>query len=508
MAEPVKIDWQVILDTQAAEKRAEGLRKTIAEELRKGSAEGAKLSEKEIARFAESIARDMERAGDQGGKRLGEKLGDHLLDLQGKFKEVFTKELPGLVGDMGDAVEMLGKNFGLLNKEAAESLGNAAGLMEKFGQLGATLGGPFGAAAGVAVGGLIALRTEMVESEKAALKLRFALVAVGQKALADLPKFLEEQKKQQAEMEKAWAGMTSAGGLARREGLSDGAKKLAEDFGFLEKRTTGVGKAARETAADLKRLNAELSASSRALSDNLQTTLGAMGAANEGRDSAIGAQTAAIAAQAKTWNDASRAIADYTAAWGTLHVQARMVGGELTAIGEDIAQALGGGVSTGFGILFDNIAAGKSAFDGLRKGMAAWVKDFSKMTGTKLILDGIANTLMGIASAPFGGHLIATGALEIGTGLAMGGAGALIARRAGVGGGEDGAGGLGAGSGASGSTGFGAARDPGPTTLPTVNVTFQSTVPPTFEEQVQIGRTLQGLLGAADQGGPQLQGRP
>lgn len=234
-----------------------------------------------------------------------------------------------------------------------------------------------------------------------------------------------------------------------REGGGRFKSLVAEDLGAAKTRLDaaksamdGLGTATKATAKELKEgaralaeWNSEASAWYRAQSDNAFKAMDAFGAANQRAKAGTDEQIAGIAEMSNQWNTAKAAIED----WSTASTRAiYQVQDAVDSLGAQIAQDFGAGaVETGFGILFDNIAAGEKAFDGMGKAMAIWVRDFAKMTGTKLIIDGIANELIGIASWPLGMKQIAAGTAEIAAGLAMGGVGVLAGRRASRGGGDD-----------------------------------------------------------------------
>jgi hypothetical protein len=421
----------------------------------------------EVARWAEDVKDDLGGAGKAAGKafgrRLGEQVGEHLLDVKGKLKEVFTKELPGIMGDLGDAAGMLGKNFGLLNKETAESISNAAGLMEKFGQLGGTLGGPYGAAAGVALGATVALRNELVEAQKAARQFQSALAGLGAK-IPDLVKEQEELRKEQKKHDDAWAGITSKGGLAEREGLSKGAKKLAEDFGFIKKEVAGAGKAAKEAKGPFDDLFATFDKADKAQAAVRKLNAEVMEMLERDFGSAPPAAVMDM-----------EAIEEYqfAALLGVSEVNKELTAQQDTALA--VAEAWGTHALGGFEKFLDGVQAGNKILGNMKwdKALVA----FLRLTGSQLMASGLQHELAAAAQFFLGNTADATGlalvgAAELATGAAMGGTGALVGRRRGVGsggGGRDDAGGSGGGSLFGGSLSLGKGAMGGNTTSNTNN---------------------------------------
>lgn len=113
-----------------------------------------------------------------------------------------------------------------------------------------------------------------------------------------------------------------------------------------------------------------------------------------------------------------------------------MVSERAKVLGEELKHAL---VEVGVGAaetLFANIEEGKKPIEGLGKAFAKLAAEQLKAIGSTLIGEGIANELkaaalliVSLGANPQGYALAALGAVEIGVGLAMGGAGALLARR-------------------------------------------------------------------------------
>jgi hypothetical protein len=384
--------------------------------------------------LAETVRRelpaDFERGGELAGRRFGEKMSNGIGLSTAHLKELFTKELPGLMGDMGDAAGMLAKDFGLLNEETADSVERAASLMEKGGQLGATLGGPLGAGLGVAVGGLISLRTEMVEAEHAAWRLRGAVIALGQKALEDMPKWAEEMRKQQEATDRAWAGMTSAGGLARREELSEGAKALAEEFGFIEKGVSGAGKAAKEAKGPFDALFETFDkadkarAEVRALNDEVLKML----EADLGTPAAPAPVLPDMEALTLPFPEASAFNSE-------LENSIVLLGGMRDAaddLGAALLDGIGNTAAEAFGVMFDNISEGEKLFAGMGQSLRKSTSDMLKSLGKELIADGTKNILVGTGTSllglPNGPALIALGGTEIASGAAMGATGGFLGK--------------------------------------------------------------------------------
>lgn len=96
-------------------------------------------------------------------------------------------------------------------------------------------------------------------------------------------------------------------------------------------------------------------------------------------------------------------------------------------------QAFSSAVGDSFGQMFENIQQGERLFAGVGKTFAKAASEFLKSTGTQMIADGVFNVLKGTAMTILGNPgqgapLIALGGIEIATGAAMGGVGALAGR--------------------------------------------------------------------------------
>jgi hypothetical protein len=407
---------EVDLDTQGAQADLNALQDELANGLGKAAEKGGAEFEKALEKYTKRAQKNIQSFGQKAG-----------FDLQAAFKE-----LPGLLGDAGDAVELLSKNFGVLNKEQAETLSNAAGLMEKFGQLGGQLGGPWGAALGVAVGGLVALKKELNDTEHAARRMQLALGFLPGKTKEDLAKWIEEQKKAKEESDRLWAGITSAGGLAQREGLSDGAKKLAEDFGFLEKKVKGAGKAAKEAKGPFDDLFAAFDKADKAR-DAVRKLNAEVEAMLERDFGAASPVLPDMEVFGKAWLEAGVRVENFAKEAEQLTIY------EDTALA--VAEAWGTHALGGFEKFLDGVQAGNKIIGSMDWDEA--LVNFLRLTGSQLMASGLQHELAAAAAWFLGNKKDATGlalvgAAELATGAAMGGTGALVGRRRGIGGGGGG----------------------------------------------------------------------
>ncbi len=157
------------------------------------------------------------------------------------------------------------------------------------------------------------------------------------------------------------------------------------------------------------------------------------------------------------------------------------VGHEMQAIGNQLADGIGGAVSGVVNEMLEARTKNEKAQESFGKSMGRATADFLRSTGSQLIGDGMANELKAIAMAfsPTPGArvaaagLAAAGAAEIAAGLAMGGVGIGIGRKVGAAPGASG----GDGDSATSSSSGGSHEDPGPTVLPPVIIDLDSASP-------------------------------
>jgi hypothetical protein len=420
----------VDLDIDGAQSDLDALQDELANGLGKAAEKGGKEFERALEAHTRRAQKNMQTFGKQAG-----------LDLKAAFRD-----LPGLIGDTGDAVEMLGKNFGMLNKEQAETLGNAAGLMEKFGQLGGQLGGPYGAAAGVALGATVALRNELIEAQKAARQMEAAVAALAGK-LPDLAKEQEAARKEAEKHASAWAGITSKGGLATREGtveqalaLEEAQKRAADPLAAIKKDMEAAAEAAKKETKELIAF--------------LDTVEGELARQAVDARLALEALTGPDMTAFNEWFlNANTQVENFSDEWINSFAMMQL---SVQDLGVELQSALGDVGAGAAMALFDAMEEGQPILRSLGASFKQLAADALKGIGSELVGQGILDAAKGtgllIRSAgidPRGWALEAHGAAQIAGGLAMGGTGALIGRMGGGGGrgrGQDEAGGGGGGS--------------------------------------------------------------
>jgi hypothetical protein len=407
---------------------------------------------RELDAFRQDTVTKLKDAGDKGGKALSDGVVPEIKKVGEEAKraaDAAEKMLaPEMVKAYVQGLAEVAKGLGLVGKE----FDRVASEAQKGAELGGKLGGVAGGLMGALFFGTKEESEQIAEREKARLQefvdfeigLHLAAGGAIAKALEARKKKAEQIAKDHAKAEEEAAERAMKAWKKAQEDIFKGVGSIVAsvvagvedtvDKGTakLEEMRAKAAAAARELAAFNGALNKGFVGAAEA---GRAGQAGALAAFNQGQAGEADAATAALARQADAWNQAQKAIED----WSTASVRAvYQVQDAVDSLSTQIAQDFGAGaVETGFGILFDNIAAGEKAFAGMGKGMALWLKEFTKMTGTQLIIDGVKNELIGLASWPLGMKQMAAGALEIGAGVAMGGAGALLARRAGVGGGGD-----------------------------------------------------------------------
>jgi hypothetical protein len=443
---------------------------------------------REVDKFAKETAEKIGEAGDEGGKKLEAALSDRLKKMSlddalgafGKAKDIFDKTAVSLFG---------------MNEEMAKSISDGADLAIKGAELGKTFG-IWGAVIGGAAGALAQLAIELKKARAESEAFMGSVLGVG---------FM-------AKVAKAKVGVgqeAAAGVLGAFAGALKGVAATAGDYGkalsTIEGATKKAGGAARDAAADFAELNRQLG---EAIRKNAALGIAAAGATNQGRQGERDLQLGALSGQNQGaqilggFHDASfkqaQAVFEFTGRADTALETLRKSAGE-TAL--SILGSLGGS--------FASIAksAGEASAQGV-KGFKAWTQ--AAKAEAPAIKEALSGELIGLGFklGAKSAEAFAAGRIPAGLLLAAGSATAFAgAARLGFAAGQAGAqAAAGGGGGAASSAGFSQSRDPGPTNLSTVNVTFQSTVPMTFDQQVEAARTIQGLLAVGAQGGPQLQG--
>lgn len=203
----MSIDLDIVLDLEAAEKAANKFQDDFVSSLKNAAAQGEgaikEFSEKsyeelsrlsqQYKRFSEEQAKDAKRSADEQIKEA-----KRVADERGRAMERFASEARGFVGDVGDAVQQLGK--GILGLSESEQIvaDRTIYMSQKFGTLGGTLGqllGPMGELVGTGVGmaggGLLGYLSGNAEA--------------GAKSVAELKKQQEELAKQAAKDAEALA---------------------------------------------------------------------------------------------------------------------------------------------------------------------------------------------------------------------------------------------------------------------------------------------------------------
>jgi methyl-accepting chemotaxis protein len=572
---------------------------------------------------------------DEAAAKAGESGYKLSNNLNKQFKEA-AKELPGLLGDLGDVVAKLGGDFLGLSESQAKAAENTLELAEKGGQIG-SLFGPWGAVIGTAAGALLGLAkaaTEvtisMNDAEKAAKRALEEL-----KDLKEVRDDLRDAKKEAREMAMALRGLSDAGDLtslltdlgkldaqllqstktirAQTGAMFDEALKvyrlqqaIREDnveeirgvlFDVIAagidqiNEAQGGPKPLKDLKLDAKELDKELEKARKTLSrmygeleevgdnreaiddlsDRIIKQKGAvddLARAKEKADTAIKSGTASIKKEASTIqkavtdafspfarvigqvadessdatdamdrfvpsaNKAVTALQKFTPppGWDKFNeffieagIQAenfaketeKLTAQEDTALA--VAEAWGTHALGGFEKFLDGVQAGNKII-GSMDWDEALVK-FLRLTGSQLMASGLQHELAAAAAFFLGNKkdaigLATVGAAELATGAAMGGTGALVGRRRGIGsgGGDDAprsnAGGGGSLFGGSLSLGRGALGGGGSNTTNNSTIIINALDPSDREVLERIGRTVERARGAFRRaGGRLLDGR-
>ena len=175
----------------------------------------------------------------------------------------------------------------------------------------------------------------------------------------------------------------------------------------------------------------------------------------------------------------------------------------LYRVGDAVAKGFGSAATGAVSDLFDAMAAGEKISEGLIKSFERRAAASLRATGSELIGDGIANEMRALAMAFIPSQranaagLAIAGAAEIAEGIALGGAGVALGRRAGPApsGGDGGS--MGGGAGGADSNRF---SDPGPQQMAPIVVNFNSTVPATERGAQEQAAMIEKIL-ASKKGG-------
>jgi hypothetical protein len=397
-------------------------------------------TDSQLSTFKSTAKSEFSRAGFEAAEAFMERASKQLDKLDSivgpKTKKAFS-ELPGLAGDVGDAIGLLGEDFLGLSKSQMEATENTLALTSKFGQMGAALG-PWGALAGAAAGATLGLAKEIKKANDEAEKFMTSLLGVNFQLKVTKTLLAQQEWEKHKQMEAA------AKALEAFKGAIGGVASVATDYGAgiatIGEGTKKAGGAARAAAVDFEALNKALMAPALA---NMGTGLGAAGAANQGRQAAIDEQAAALAKYGDGVNKsiqelnegfaaASLAAAQFTEptlnGFQMLTIAAQDLGAEM----ESALSSIGAGAARD---MFDALEAGDPIIRSLGQSFKALSSDALKGIGSELIgrgiLDGAHATAMLIKSAgldPRGWTLATHAGAEVAAGLALGGTGAALGR--------------------------------------------------------------------------------
>jgi gas vesicle protein len=193
-----EVSVEMLLDFERSEREAKDFEAKIANamasvsnlgpeayrEFSKKAAAHLKKVEAETKKTADALAKAEEKGG------FGNKLKNGL------------KELPGLLGDVGDVVNMLGADFLGLSEEQAKAADGMFSLAEKGGQIGMLFGGPVGAGIGAAGGALLGWIKASKEAERLEFQRSFERTLGTAERLTENLKEQIKQEKQRAEAAK------------------------------------------------------------------------------------------------------------------------------------------------------------------------------------------------------------------------------------------------------------------------------------------------------------------
>jgi hypothetical protein len=137
-----EVSVEMLLDFQKSEQQAKDFEAQIANTMASVSV----LGPEHYREFAKKAAAELQKV-EKEAKKTAEAAAKA---FDGKVKQGFA-ELPGILGDVSDAVRMLGASFLGLSKDQAQAIEGTLELAEKGGQLGSAFG-PAGIAIGVTAG--------------------------------------------------------------------------------------------------------------------------------------------------------------------------------------------------------------------------------------------------------------------------------------------------------------------------------------------------------------------
>jgi uncharacterized protein YjbJ (UPF0337 family) len=476
------VSLKAVLDVADAEEKATQFSRKVAWEI----AEAAARGEKGFEKFSKMSAEEIQKFADRAAKHLEK------VSFSAKLKNA-AKELPGVLGDVGDAINMLGADFLGLSEEQAKAIDGTLSMAEKGGQILGVLG-PWGAAVGALAGAVIGY----VKAGKDAERLEFQRGFERTLGTAErITKNLEaqiKQEKQRAEAAKLiheW----KTGELAVTDDLLERTRRLID----AEKRRAEIREEAgrlamtpAEIRTELKEAQAEYDAlledqrrgggalieeallKAKERLDAAKSAMSGLGTAtkNTGKD-LEGAVAKAFSPFSRVLGQVSDQASDATDAMDRFVPSANSVSAaiqkikpppgwdeftkafieanvkvdnfakeleQLTAQEETalaVAEAWGTHALGGFEKFLDGVQAGNKIIGSMDWDEA--LVNFLRLTGSQLMASGLQHELAAAAARFLGNKkdavgLAAVGAAELATGAAMGGTGALIGRRRGVGG--------------------------------------------------------------------------
>jgi hypothetical protein len=477
-----EVSVEMLLDFERSEREAKDFEAQIANTMASVSNLGPEHY-KEFAKRASAHLKKVEADTQKTAAALAK--AAEMGGFKNKLKNV-AREAPGFLGDVGDAVNLLGKDFLGLNSQQMEAIDNTLSLAEKGGQMGAVFG-PWGALLGAAAGAALglwkaneqaALSMEKLGKKAIEARERMKLFIDMAEGTRDAAKAVEKyneglleldeigQKKTLKELAKdkeVLASNAKYAGLAlesERKALKalekdvqDG-KKTKQEYEIAAKAFSASEREATELLGKAKAAASEYASTlerrtTKAVKDHDKAVKELGSGYRELMDIIGGAGGASLDAARKLNEATEKLLFGITAKeWESFNKEFHEAGvsfakeaEQLTAYEDTalaVADAWGNQALAGFNKFLDGVQAGNKIIGSMDWDEA--LVSFLRLTGSQLMASGLQHELAAAAAWFLGNKkdavgLAAVGAAELATGAAMGGTGALIGRRRGVGGG-------------------------------------------------------------------------